>query len=715
MVDARFAQRGKGPSILYSRSFLLSLALAICVLIRAPLQAAPKPAPPAPAVFVPPSMAVPGLAEQINRGLWAYYQGKYETAVGAFQEAVRIAPECGLAYYELSRALLKAGKTPEARNASARAQALSNAADDREQRLIYAWASHIKGLDATTDAARKEELDREQAVLDYAIAVYPDDAELYVVRSESAENPLRAAPYVMAALSLQPAHPVKATWRKPAPPPLPASLPKITEIKLLNKPAEIPTLFDGLGNLEYKITTASPEAQKYFEQGMRLWHSYVQPSNVRNSAARCFHYATTLDNRCAMAWWGLSFSLTKDDAFKPMDAARNAYAIAMALGTDKEKRMAAARLLDTLGPTAREQFLDTLDGALIAYPDDVELWIWRGKVYGDYGHTESSTKVQVLAGIPFQLHAQRAHPEHPAPNHELIHGYEAIVRPALGWKYTVMFRRAAPNMPHAHHMQAHLAMRLGRWDDAIDATRTTHQRSLQGFPELSPGHHLSVLALALGHQGRFIDAERETAPVAHDISYARMLRMKDDPAGLATWVQRHAQHQTGDSVYVAAVLKIGQNDLAGAASLLKVLEEAVKNRKASYYQFREVQGRLLIASGKVDEGLRVFRETAKLAVNDAALHQFGGGGYFLEIWGEQALLCGKLQEAHLAFLEAMAHDHGSVIGALGLQVVNERLGRPDMVTHYAARASEIWKDADPGALDRQLQRLRKSAAAAASN
>jgi hypothetical protein len=44
-----------------------------------------------------------------------------------------------------------------------------------------------------------------------------------------------------------------------------------------------------------------------------------------------------------------------------------------------------------------------------------------------------------------------------------------------------------------------------------------------------------------------------------------------------------------------------------------------------------------------------------------------------------------------------------------MQVVWEKQGRTDLAQHYAARAAMIWKNADAGALDRQLARLRSLA------
>ena len=60
-------------------------------------------------------------------------------------------------------------------------------------------------------------------------------------------------------------------------------------------------LIKGLGNLQYKVTTKSALAQKYFNQGLTLLYAFNH-----GEAARSFRYATKLDSSCAMAWWGLA-------------------------------------------------------------------------------------------------------------------------------------------------------------------------------------------------------------------------------------------------------------------------------------------------------------------------------------------------------------------------------------------------------------------------
>ena len=55
-----------------------------------------------------------------------------------------------------------------------------------------------------------------------------------------------------------------------------------------------------------------------------------------------------------------------------------------------------------------------------------------------------------------------------------------------------------------------------------------------------------------------------------------------------------------------------------------------------------------------------------------------------------ALQAGKYDIAEEAYLEALAHDPGSVRAALGLQVMCERLGRTEEAQRYADLARRCW-------------------------
>src|SRR3954468_6601129 len=62
-------------------------------------------------------------------------------------------------------------------------------------------------------------------------------------------------------------------------------------------------LFAGLGPRSRPVTTASDEAQRYFDQGLKFLHAFNH-----DEAIRSFRQAATLDPACAMAWWGVAYA-----------------------------------------------------------------------------------------------------------------------------------------------------------------------------------------------------------------------------------------------------------------------------------------------------------------------------------------------------------------------------------------------------------------------
>jgi hypothetical protein len=79
-------------------------------------------------------------------------------------------------------------------------------------------------------------------------------------------------------------------------------------------------LFDGLGDLHHPVTTSSKQAQRYFDQGMRLLFGFNHKEAIRS-----FRSAGFLDPQCAMAHWGVAYAYGPH-VNKPMDASDTASA-----------------------------------------------------------------------------------------------------------------------------------------------------------------------------------------------------------------------------------------------------------------------------------------------------------------------------------------------------------------------------------------------------
>src|SRR5690606_23292462 len=120
--------------------------------------------------------------------------------------------------------------------------------------------------------------------------------------------------------------------RRPAPPspaePASAPLPAAFDPALQLPGA---TLLDGLGEHRFAVTTAHPDVQRWFDQGLMLTYGFNH-----DAAERSFLRAIELDASCAMCWWGASLVLgphvnaTMDPASntKAWDRLREAVALA---------------------------------------------------------------------------------------------------------------------------------------------------------------------------------------------------------------------------------------------------------------------------------------------------------------------------------------------------------------------------------------------------
>src|SRR5262249_52306421 len=129
------------------------------------------------------------------------------------------------------------------------------------------------------------------------------------------------------------------------------------------------SLMAGLGNLHHPVTTSNPEAQKFFDQGLRLIYAFNH-----GEATSSFQRAAKLDPKMAMAYWGIAESIGPNyndpadpDRFKQAHEAiakaselaagasdsEKAYIAAMGLrfpaDADADKRLATERYRNAMG------------------------------------------------------------------------------------------------------------------------------------------------------------------------------------------------------------------------------------------------------------------------------------------------------------------------------------------------------------------------------
>jgi tetratricopeptide (TPR) repeat protein len=314
----------------------------------------------------------------------------------------------------------------------------------------------------------------------------------------------------------------------PAPPAVPASVAKL---------ATGAVLFDDLGSL-HRAVTASPEAQKWFDQGLRLTYGFNHDEAVRSYAR-----GAVTDPACAMCYWGVALALGPNynvpmlptAAQAAWDALQAAKAT-VGSGTPTEQALVEALQArykgpEPLDPPAMQPFNVAYAAAMksaaakLAMDDDVQvlaaeasmdvspwhLWSLDGKASDgtDYIVTTLETVL-------------KRNPTHPGANHYYIHAIEASPHPEKGLECAQRLAGLIPGAGHIVHMPAHIYQRVGRYGDASD----TNERAIAvdhaymkkttppGTYPMYLSHNYGFLAFSASQEGRSataLDAARQAA------------------------------------------------------------------------------------------------------------------------------------------------------------------------------------------------------------
>jgi tetratricopeptide (TPR) repeat protein len=281
--------------------------------------------------------------------------------------------------------------------------------------------------------------------------------------------------------------------------------------EILERPV---TLRQGIGTVHEAVTTSSPEAQAFYDQGLAYLHAYVWIEAVRS-----FHQALRLDPNLAMAYMGLT------DAYIGMHdvgTARAAFEAGKKLAskmserervwlTIRERELDYAE--DELGPEKYPAYRRALNDALKANPSDPWLWIQRG--LADEGSPYTHGQAGGADTLSFYKTALAYAPDNAAAHHYYAHSLENAGRGKEELAETATYARMAPAIPHAHHMHGHALLRVGRTEEAIaEFVKTKELEDEYYRTEKIPaqydwhhGHNLTLLAMSYQSLGQMKAAE----------------------------------------------------------------------------------------------------------------------------------------------------------------------------------------------------------------
>ncbi|MBK7659242.1 MAG: hypothetical protein IPJ28_08845 [Betaproteobacteria bacterium] len=489
-----------------------------------------------------------------------------------------------------------------------------------------------------------------------------------------------------------------------------------------------PPLYEGLGSLAMKIGTRVPDAQRYFNQGLRFAFAFNHAE-----AQRAFRAAQARDPACAMCFWGEAFILGPNinapmmpEAQAPalaalaraVSLAGNApprdraliEALAKRYSADPKAERAAldAAFADAMGQVARRWKDDPTILSLYAEAMmDTQPWdYWEAA-----GAKPKGRGADIVAALEKALAIA---PAHPAAIHLYIHAMEASARPE---KALAPARRLAATMPsagHIVHMPAHIYYRLGLYRESLEANKkamAVDERYFAGSPSdplyksayYPHNIHFVMVSAQMGGDGpTALDAATKldaSMPVEVVKQFAIMQPVKAAP------YTTHAQFAdpeatlrlpapapglvlvTANYHYARAVAYATRKDEPGAKREIAALERLEKD--ADFKPFGEwgipakeiVQtarlvsvGRLADAMGDLDGAAKAYEEA--IFIEDTLAYMEPPYWHYpvRQSLGAVRLRQGRLDDAEKAFRESLARVRGNGWTLAGLAETYRRKG-----------------------------------------
>lgn len=243
-----------------------------------------------------------------------------------------------------------------------------------------------------------------------------------------------------------------------------------------------PPLWDGMGTHHFEITTTSPKAQAYFDQGLALTFGFNHWE-----ALRAFKKAQELDPTCAMCYWAEAFALgpninaaMEESANVPAFTAISMASALKGAASKKERKLIEAMALRySLDPEAKREdldkaFSDAMGKVHKKYKDDLHIASFYAESLmdltpWDYWERDFETpKPHIVKAIKAMELVLAENPNHAGAAHLYIHLMEPSNMPERAEPYADRLAAQIPGAGHLVHMPGHTYFRIGRYLDSLE-------------------------------------------------------------------------------------------------------------------------------------------------------------------------------------------------------------------------------------------------------
>jgi tetratricopeptide (TPR) repeat protein len=290
------------------------------------------------------------------------------------------------------------------------------------------------------------------------------------------------------------------------------------------------TLVTGLGDLHHPVSTEIPQAQQFFDQGLRFIYAFNH-----DEAARSFQHAAELDPKLAMAYWGIAEAVgpNYNDPADPgrykhaHDAVQKAVDLSDAASTSDRAYIQALAKRFPADPksdlkNAAEDYRDAMRRVVTEFPDDLDaatLFAEAGMNLHPWGlwHVDGSPEAGTDEIVSTLESVIKRDPNHLGAIHYYIHAVEASPTPERALAGANKLAELAPAAGHIVHMPAHVYIRTGDYEAAVKTNQQAASvdrayikaTGAQGiYPMMYYSHNLHFIAMCAAMNGNYAESRK---------------------------------------------------------------------------------------------------------------------------------------------------------------------------------------------------------------
>jgi len=257
-----------------------------------------------------------------------------------------------------------------------------------------------------------------------------------------------------------------------------ASRPDSSAAQALPSSPAVAPLLAGLDGYHLAIESRDPRVQRFFDQGMLLAFGFNP-----EEAARSFDAALAIDPACASCWWALAWALgpTINADMSAQAAMRVDRAVAEARPHAHRAAPTRRALIEALalrhpqaGITEEAAYATRMRTLAQRHPGDALVALLAAEALlnlhpYDWWAADGTPRPWTgeIAGLLERSMA--LDPRLPGAHHYWIHLQESSPHPQRAQRSADFLRNAVPGSGHLLHMPAHIDLRVGHYEAAIQA------------------------------------------------------------------------------------------------------------------------------------------------------------------------------------------------------------------------------------------------------